>query len=155
MTALTPHGRERLVEVWKEVGSISKAANIMKVSRATARKWIKREEKNAGFEDKRRSGRPRLVSKVAASKAIKLLLKNDGGGLKGAARKLLKKRSTEHEVSASTLLRAVNKRSQERKLQLKVHTGKPKKALSTSNKKKRLEFAWRHLGTNWSTLPIM
>ena len=42
----------------------------------------------------------------------------------------------------------MTKWSKERKLQLKVHTGKPKKASSTIHKKKRFDFAWKHLGTN-------
>lgn len=135
--------------MWKQLGSIPAAARAMKVDRKLAIRTVERYKTTQSVDDRPRSGRPRVLSGPAATKALKLLTGRTSMTAKDTARQLAAKGLTSYQVSDQTVIAAAKKVAKEQGEPLHLRRGNPAAQLSTYHKQHRLEFAKSHISFSW------
>lgn len=118
--------------------------------------WVDVYKLQGSVDLRKRSGRKKVLSIAAAKEAVKLLADREGFGTAHAAAAELHKRGLtkgSKPISNSTLIRAARAQSKADGDELELACGKPGKALRQTTLKQRLNFAEKHLHTNWA--PIM
>lgn len=138
-----------IITMWKKLGSIPAAARQMKVDPQLAGRTIERYKATGTVEDRPRSGRPRVVSKQAATKAVQLLTGRACMSAKGAAKQLAARGLTKYQVSDQTLLAAAKAAAKEQGTPMHLRKGSPAALLSTTHKQCRLDFARSHISFSW------
>lgn len=135
--------------MWKKLGSIPAAARAMKVATQLAHRTVERYKDTQTVQDRPRSGRPRVVNKQAASKALQLLTRRASLSAKDAAKHLAARGFTSYPVSDQTLIAAAKQVAKEQGAPMHLRRGSPAAQLSTSHKQRRLEFAKSHTSFSW------
>lgn len=143
MTSITPDQRYRLAHLTEVFGSASKAAEMCKVNRKTAFKWVKRHRETGACDTLPKPGRPHLLSATACKEAYHLFLEEHVTA-SGVANALERKGLAPHKVHRTTAIRGA----------LTVGPmiclrSSPKPILTEANMHKRVAFAKKHLNTNW------
>lgn len=138
-----------IITMWKKLGSTPAAARAMKVDPQLAHRTVERYKTTGTVDDRPRSGRPRAMSRKAATKAVQLLTGDACMSAKDAAKQLAARGLTRYQVSDQTLLAAAKEAAKEQGTPLHLRKGSPAAQLSTSHKQRRLEFAKSHISFSW------
>lgn len=156
---LSEEERWAIISNWKQFGNMSKVARTLskawgtKLSFKRVKHWVGVYKRNGNVATTMPSGRRKLIGTAAAKVAVQLLVDSVNFGTAHAVAAELHKRGLTvgpKPVSRSTLIRAARAQAKNDNDELEVANGKPRPDLSEATKKKRLEFAIKHLNTNWA-----
>ena len=157
MTRLGIQARCNIVAHIEAGNSHSKTSKLVGCSVKAVRRWWKRyreaETEEEAFQCKKGSGRRCALTEEAGARALQLLTSSDTDGAGHVAKTLLVEGVTSKLVHKSTVIRHARKAAtlQHGKKLLAVR-GKPKKAISQQNKKKRLKFARANKRRSWGVV---
>ncbi len=119
------------------------------MSLRTVKRWVARSQHDGHVEARRPKGRGRVLSDGVLATALQLLTSEDMS-LADLSRRLQAEGHTAARLHRTTVGRGVKRLAQSEGLRLRALTGKPKPALSDSNKQARLRFARANLNTDWT-----
>lgn len=156
---LTQEERWAIISTWKQCGNMSQVARTLSKAWGTklpfkrVKYWVNVYKRDGTVSANARRSKKKLVDTAAAKAAVKLLVDSDNfGTAEVVAAELHHKGLTKgpKPVSKSTLIRAAKAQANIDGDDLEVANGKPRTDLSASTKKKRLDFAIKHLNFNWA-----
>ena len=142
--------RLNLVSAYKECHSFAQVARKFNVDTRSVRRWVQRMQKTGDVGVLPGAGRKPEVSKVAARRAVQLLLSSEGGGCHQAAQELHSLGLTRKLVHRTTIARHAKAQAAADGQPISPATGKPSKALTAKTKAQRLEFCQANLRRDWS-----
>lgn len=148
MRPLSTHERHRIVATFEQLKSFKGTARKLAVSVKTVKRWVARAEAVASLEPQRQKGRPRALSDTALAWALRLLT-TENLSLRQLVRRLHSEGYTSKPVHRATLGRWLKQYAKSQGKRLRALTGKPKPALSQSNKEARVAFANANLNRDW------
>lgn len=144
--------RAFIVRDFKRTGNIKKAARDNGVDARTARLWVDRYAETGGVKDKPGRGRKLQLTPLIVGTVVKHLTTKAGATRSSAARELQQQHLTPSSIHPTTISKAI---SRLRKQGIDVPhyvSGKPKKALDSGTREKRLQFAKTNQHTDWSSV---
>ena len=156
---LPDRARWAIIEEWEKCKNMAKVARTLslrfkrKLSFKRVKYWVDVYNKEGSVPVRTSTGRRKVLSTEAAREAVKLMADKEHFGTAYAAATELHKRGLtkgSKRVSNSTLIRAVRAQSKADGDELELACGRPGKALRETTKQQRLEFAEKHLNTNWA-----
>lgn len=116
----------------------------------TVRFWTRGHSLHGSVKALKPTGRPRLLSTAARSRALELLLDREVGGARFVAQALLAEKHVSKLVSVETVLRAARSEAESMGKKLTCHRGRPLKVLTAANKEQRVRFALANKARSWS-----
>lgn len=150
-----PHlvpSREAAQRTWEKTHDIELAITAGGASGRTARRWRQSFNKRGTFAALPKSGRPPAVSGEGAATALQLLRAGKHGAAHGVAVELKCQGVSEKVLHRTTINRIAKKEATNQGRELVVETGKPKRGLSPTTKRRRTTFASEHLKWLWNKL---
>jgi hypothetical protein len=148
----SPECRWAIIAHWKALGDLKAVSSTLGVRLRVVRRWVKRYQATGYVDDAPKSGRPRLLTRPAAARALELLVNQREAGSKIVATMLHAKGLTSDLMHRTTIARAVHTAAGEAGQKLVVLRGKPQKLLSAATKHKRLEFSKANLSRGWGNV---
>lgn len=142
--------RWAIVTRWNENHDISKTARQLGLSDRVVEHWVQRYKDSGAVHVAPKSGKKRILSPEAESRAYDLLLSNQHGGAKTVAQELGTLGLVTRPVGKKTVIRAARRHASEMGKKLRVLRGAPRKQLSGSTRQKRLDFCKASKGRDWS-----
>lgn len=149
MKATSELKRQALVAAYEKRRNIRAAARAAGVSVGCAHKWIVRWHGLGQLLEAKKTGRKRALTGAAADEAYKLLQDVNYGTAGAVALALHTEGHTARCLHPTTVLRAVRERHHKAGERLRFSRVEPARALTTQDKKRRNDFAWRHKDTDW------
>jgi transposase len=136
-----------------EFGALSETsvAKLLRVSRKSVNRWIKRWQAECSLKERHHTGRKHSLSNAAQRRAYTLLMKTGCDSATHVAAMLKAARLTRRTVSRTTVIKGACAYAKKAGLArpVAVHT-RPKRRLSTEHKEARLQFAESNITTDWS-----
>jgi transposase len=148
MRPLSTHGRHRIVATFEQLKSRKATARKLQVTVKTVKRWVGRAKASADLEARRQTGRPRALSDPALSWALRVLT-TENLSLPQLACRLHSGGYTTRRLHRTTVGRWLKQHAKSQGKRLRALTGKPKAALSQSNKQARVDFARANLNRDW------
>ena len=140
MGKLSIQSRKSVVADWLTNKDVSGAASRHSVAYNTAKLWIEKHLKVRGCKDEARSGRPPLISKEAAERALELIDSEQRGGVRSVANIVHSEGLTSRVFNRTTMARAIKKEAKVQGITLRARMGKPDKRLNPDTVAARLAF---------------
>jgi hypothetical protein len=140
MGKLSPQSRRSIVADWLRSKDVNGAAKRHSVSYNTAKLWIGKHLKGAGYNDAVRLGRPPSVSKAVAERALELIYTQQQGGVRNVANTIQREGMTSEVVHRVTMSRAIKREAAAQGITLRACMGKPDKRLNQNTILARLAF---------------
>jgi hypothetical protein len=153
MTVVATALRHKILLEYGKHPNFAAVGKKLRVDPRTVKRWVMRSESGA-LQEKLRSGRKPLVSEAAASKAEELLMSGKYHSCKQVAAELAALGLTARAVDATTVSRHAKARATAEGAPIVAKRGKPVKALTTVNLRKRLDFCKANLGRSWANVMI-
>ena len=132
--------------------SNSDISNKLGHSPETVRKWVERYQATGSIDPVRSGGRKPLLTAEAQRRAKELLVSPEPHHSAQVAIMLHQEGLTSVVPSRHTVARGAHSAAAEAGYRIQCVRGKPTKALSTTNKDARLQFAQQNKNTNWATV---
>lgn len=151
MSRLTTEEKWAIVLHMKNTQSAYATSKMIGCCVKTVKRWWQCYLGTGGVNLKRSSGRKSYLSGAAAERALHMLTdKQHCNSAAIVAQQLKQEGLTTHVLSRSTVIRAAKRiATAGGHGELVVKRGKPKKVLTASTKRKRMEFARRYKGRCW------
>jgi hypothetical protein len=133
--------RKSVVADWLANKDVTGAAERHSVAYNTAKLWIDKHLMGRGCKDEARPGRPPVISKEAAERALELIYSEQRGGVRTVAHIVHGEGLTSRVFNRVTMARAIKKEAAVQGITLRARMGKPDKRLNEDTIAARLAFS--------------
>lgn len=150
-TRLSMALRWLLVFTMQQSHNVAQTAEHIGCTRGTVLRWWRRYESTGTVTEGRPTVSKKVLSREGEKAALSMLSSGQCRTAKQVSQCLKAEGVIERVLHKSTVIRAVQRAAAATGQKLWVQRGKPPKAMTKATKEKRLQFAKKHLNSNFST----
>jgi hypothetical protein len=147
--AISETDKIRIISAYERLKNITEVSEALNFDRKTVQRWVGRFKRQEGIRERKKSGRPLLMTKEATATAFGLLRSRECETAADVAIALEARGLTPRVLSEGTVSRGLSCPGPSHMV---YYRGPPKKELTPRDKLRRLLFAKANLRRNWGNV---